>query len=422
MPPDPIAVKAPELYTGKPGGTSTGGIEDICKIDPAACPNLDMEKGKSRVFKETLYNIQQTAPAGEILLTGPLSGAPVVRSSGGGSAGASVVARAPAAIPVKPVAAARAELFDIEAKIRIEVADIEPGRKKLTALVRAHGGQVMNEAVQYDEAVRGASLSLRVPSERVHAFLERLAEIGVVRSSTLETNEVSRKIADAEVIVRNLERVLSRNEELLAKAVNVNETMAIEAELARVRTELDRVRGDLEWAKDRVARSTVYVTLALASDHEPVTAKAKLHPGLRAALFYDVLPSDTPEPSTAYAGGGLSIAWPRRFSLDLDLMTSLRERRGDAIDFYIATVGTDLYSDFFGDGRRSFLNPYIGFRTGFAHAPNQLLFPVGGTLGLDLYKSTAILFAFETRAYALVGRDEGVDFGLEPSLGLNIAY
>src|SRR5262245_47009737 len=42
------------------GGADTGdGLADICKIDPAACPNLDMDKEAARQFKEPLYAVQQ---------------------------------------------------------------------------------------------------------------------------------------------------------------------------------------------------------------------------------------------------------------------------------------------------------------------------------------------------------------------------
>ena len=36
-----------------------GGLEEICKIDPAACPNLDMEKEAARQIREELYAVQQ---------------------------------------------------------------------------------------------------------------------------------------------------------------------------------------------------------------------------------------------------------------------------------------------------------------------------------------------------------------------------
>jgi outer membrane beta-barrel protein len=40
-------------------GEEGSGLEDICKIDPAACPNLDMDKEAARQFKEPLYAVQQ---------------------------------------------------------------------------------------------------------------------------------------------------------------------------------------------------------------------------------------------------------------------------------------------------------------------------------------------------------------------------
>jgi len=50
-----------EAATGEAatGADEGSGLEDICKIDPAACPNLDMEKEAARKFNEPLYAVQQ---------------------------------------------------------------------------------------------------------------------------------------------------------------------------------------------------------------------------------------------------------------------------------------------------------------------------------------------------------------------------
>lgn len=45
-----------ELPGDVPGGE---GLEDICKLDPAACPKLDMEKEAARPIKEQIYAVQQ---------------------------------------------------------------------------------------------------------------------------------------------------------------------------------------------------------------------------------------------------------------------------------------------------------------------------------------------------------------------------
>ena len=44
---------------GAEAGAEEGGLEDICKIDPAACPNLDMDKEAARDIREEIYAMQQ---------------------------------------------------------------------------------------------------------------------------------------------------------------------------------------------------------------------------------------------------------------------------------------------------------------------------------------------------------------------------
>ncbi len=44
---------------GEVAADQGGGLEEICKIDPAACPNLDMEKEAQRQLRENIYAVQQ---------------------------------------------------------------------------------------------------------------------------------------------------------------------------------------------------------------------------------------------------------------------------------------------------------------------------------------------------------------------------
>ena len=149
---------------------------------------------------------------------------------------------------------------------------------------------------------------------------------------------------------------------------------------------------------------------------------AKFYPGVRAALLIDVPATSTGIGKKTFGGGGISLQFTRAFDLDLDLLNDLTEARGTSVDFYTLTLGTALYSDYVGAGKRRALNPYFGFRTGYAHAPHQSLFPLGGVLGLELLKSEYLLFSLEARAYGLIGRKQGPDFAVEPALGLNVAY
>lgn len=41
------------------GGEDTGGLEDICKIDPAACPTVDFDKEAKKPLNEQIFAVQQ---------------------------------------------------------------------------------------------------------------------------------------------------------------------------------------------------------------------------------------------------------------------------------------------------------------------------------------------------------------------------
>lgn len=430
--PAPIPVADPSPYTGE--RTREPGLEDLCKIDPEACPYVETDpEARGRVaFRLGQSDTKLGAGGGEILLTGPLAGAPAVRKSPGygyaaeeddaGGGGGTPAPPPPDPIPVKAPQATRGEQLDIEVRVQLEVVDMASARRTLVALLEGSGGQIMNEVLENSSGQRGASFSLRVPSAAVKPFVAQLGQVGKVLSSKLETREVSRSLADAAVVERNLEQALTRYEALLAKAANVAEATAIEAQLMRVRTALDRVKSDIAWAKDRVARSTVYVTLSLAAREPELVPLAKFYPGVRAALLLDVPPASAGVGTKTFAGGGISLQWTRTFDIDLDLLNDLTEARGTSVDFYALTLGTAFYSDYLGGGKRRALNPFFGFRTGYAHAPHQSLFPLGGVLGLELLKSEYLVLALEARAYGLIGRKQGPDFALEPALGLNVAY
>src|SRR5262249_1456108 len=151
----------------------------LCETDPSAC-------GSS------------ATGAPEILLTGQLAGAPAVRrhrESVVTMLASAVSLRQPAAAPSSvptPLPAGKrpgltTTFFDIEAHLEIEVSVVADGMNRVLTLVRAMGGELVNESIEDKASAAGASLSLRVPSERVHEFLDALRSVGRMRSRRVES-------------------------------------------------------------------------------------------------------------------------------------------------------------------------------------------------------------------------------------------
>jgi hypothetical protein len=380
-----------------------------------------------------------TATGQEVLLSGPLAGAPAARAEaksldlggeiyavqqvmGGGSSSPPPPppAVAPTAIPIAKPAdqATPREMIDTEARVELEVESVDRAVGSIRSLVASVGGSIVNEVVEDTPDTAGAALSLRVPSGKVDETLAALGRTGKMLSRKVESKDVGREYHDAGILLGNLTATLKRYEELLAKAQGTPQVLEIERELARVRTQLDRVKGDMQWLRDRVARATIYVTLSSPNPDEPLAEPtASLYPGLRATSVVDFSGANG---SDTYLGGGVSVRFSRNLSFDADWLTSVED--SDGVELFIATGGVEIYSDLLGGGKRKFLNPYLGFRVGYARLRGDGAFAPAGVLGLELWKSEVVTIELDARGFGFIQIEEDTHAALQTTLGFNVAY
>ncbi len=392
---------------------------DVCAAVPSLCVGI----GRSM--------LSQQDPSGrgqEIMLTGPLAAAPAVRAQRIGLTEtiskveklATASPRTPTAPTPIPTSAASAQrtFIDLEANLSIEVPDPRASAQTLRALVATAAGEVVNETIEDNASQMGAALSIRVPSERASWLIDRASELGKVTSLKTQSTDVGRKVVDAETVLQNLEAALARYQELLKQADNVKDMAEIQRDLDRVALALDRVKADLTWMKDRAARSTLYVQFSLPSKQR-VEQTAKLHVGVRLPYAADLGPALGRD---GYFGGGLSLLVLRAFNLDLDLMTHVEASRRNGVALLLATAGSEFYSNLLGAGERRYLNPYLGFRLGYANLIGDGAFTIGGSVGIELVKTRLFALEIETRALGLVGAANGTHVLLVPAMTARVAY
>lgn len=310
------------------------------------------------------------------------------------------------------------EMLDVEANVTMQVPKVKPAVRALHELAVRVGGVVTNERVDSASQYGDAALTLRVPSGATQGVFDELEKLGSVLDQTVTARDIGKDYFDANLRLSSLEATQRRYQEILTHASSVEEILRIESELARIRGEIEQVKGNLRWLSDRAARATLHLTL-----HERVPeiarsdAEPKFFPGLRLPALVDFGKHDT----QAYAGGGFSLRFTRAFSLDLDLL-----KRPDSAtrgpDALLATIGGEIYSNLLGDGERRFLNPYLGWRAGYARldSDNQAL--LGATLGLELYKNRWFGLDAEARNYLAFGGERGAHYLLTPALAARIAF
>ena len=145
----------------------------------------------------------------------------------------------------------------------VEVDSLDTAIARVRALAQRVGGFVANTAVQGGkDQLRSASLEVKVPSERFDEALAGLAPIGKVESVNVSAQDVGEEYVDMTARVENAQKLEARLIGLLANRTGkLQEVLAVERELARVREEIERYEGRLRYLRARVALSTLTINV-----------------------------------------------------------------------------------------------------------------------------------------------------------------
>jgi Domain of unknown function (DUF4349) len=158
---------------------------------------------------------------------------------------------------------------------RVEVDSLDEAVAAVRALAARAGGYVTNVAIQTgEERIREATLTLRLPALRFDDALTGLQPIGRVESVNVMTEDVGEEYVDVQMRLANARRLEERLLELLgSRTGQLNDVLAVERELARVREQIERQEGRLRYLRTRADMSTLTVTV-----HEPGPLVAR-YPG-----------------------------------------------------------------------------------------------------------------------------------------------
>ena len=321
------------------------------------------------------------------------------------------------------------EMVMTEARLSIHVTDVPRAVAAFRAQVAVSHGTVSSDESQIGTGAPQATVVARVPANELEALLAKTEALGVLRARNVKAHDVGKEYFDQAILVRNLEATLHRLEDFVGQTKDVTELLKIEPELARVRTELDRVNGQMQYLKDHVERSTLSVLFFTNEpDVDVLEPEARMLLGARTTTLIDFRDEGS---RYGYAGGGFTFGFRSLFGLEPSrgwtlsfdaARTAFTDRPPDSNYAYTALLAVDTYSQFFGNGHRTFMNPFFGWRLGYAHSQGRGDFAAGPGLGLDLLKTKAVLLTLQASALVLAGSDRGLHIALVPSAGAAFGF
>jgi len=166
---------------------------------------------------------------------------------------------APAALPRGPMVIRTATL-------RIIVKEFGNVRPTVEAVVSQFGGFVDRLSVDADSAnARSLTGSLRVPSDRIGAALDRLRQLGQVVEDAQGSEDVTDQIVDLDARLASAHATEQRLTDLLKNRTGrLSDVLSVERELARVRLDIERLDAE----KTNTTRRVTYATITIQISEE----------------------------------------------------------------------------------------------------------------------------------------------------------
>jgi hypothetical protein len=162
------------------------------------------------------------------------------------------------------------------AQVELIVEDLARGEEQLKSLIQEQKAYVAKSDMRGSPgSPRSGSWTIRVPVERFDAFMEAIAQVGELRHSRTDSDDITDRYYDLKAHLKNNEV----EEEGLQKLYLEKSATGKLDDLLAVRRELRSIRGDIEQQKGQLQRwdketeyATVTVDMHDRKDYVPTTA------------------------------------------------------------------------------------------------------------------------------------------------------
>lgn len=148
-------------------------------------------------------------------------------------------------------------------RVVVEVDSLELAIERVRRLAAALGGSVGNVSMSTGgKELRSANLELKIPSQRFDDAMTGMSPLGKVEQSTATAQDVGEEFVDISARLANARRLERRLVDLLAtRTGKLEDVLAVERELARVREEIERYEGRMRYLGARVVTSSIVAAL-----------------------------------------------------------------------------------------------------------------------------------------------------------------
>ncbi|HOI77140.1 MAG TPA: DUF4349 domain-containing protein [Methanofastidiosum sp.] len=144
----------------------------------------------------------------------------------------------------------------------IEVENFDSSISKIKELANKYEGYVTNSNMWIsDSETKSGNITIKIPEKRFEEFSDSLVQIGKIKSKETSGYDVTEEYIDLQARLKNLKNQEKRYTELLDMAKDVQDVLAIEVQLGRIRGEIESYEGRLKYLDNTTTFGTFYINL-----------------------------------------------------------------------------------------------------------------------------------------------------------------
>ena len=154
------------------------------------------------------------------------------------------------------------------------VKDTDAAFEQLRSLTQEMGGFVARSQMWRDEGYHRASVTVRVPVEKLDDALSQFRALAVdVENQSVDSEDVTESYVNLEARLRNEQRTEAELLELLESRSELGKTsdiLEVHRELTQVRSRIEQLQGQMQYLDNLSAMATVQITLTPDVLEQPI--------------------------------------------------------------------------------------------------------------------------------------------------------
>ncbi len=147
--------------------------------------------------------------------------------------------------------------------LRLKVESTEDSTEKIKEIAKKYKGEVANvNLYRQGKNGLGGNLTVKVPVDQFESAMKAIKAVGdQVLSESVSGNDVTEEYVDLQAQIKNKEAEEETFKKLLERSGKLEDVLNVTREIARVRGEIDRLKGRIKFMESQTDMSRIAVDL-----------------------------------------------------------------------------------------------------------------------------------------------------------------